>query len=63
MRHDRPFNYLKKKEMIEESRISDSNFLSSVPSEKLISIFEKETLKEVLLALKEDGSSWAKKTE
>ena len=40
MRHDRPFKYLKKKEMIEEAR-SQENILESIPGDKLIKIFSK----------------------
>lgn len=48
--------------MIEESNTTN-RLLSGVPLEKIINIFSKNTLHEVMGALAKDNSTWAKETE
>lgn len=61
MRHERPFNYLKEKQIVEDARTTDMT-LARVPTYKLMQAFSKGSLKEAIKILEADSSEWALKT-
>ena len=59
MRQNRPFNYLKDKQMIEDAR-TDQMAISRFPTHRMIRIFGQDSLEKVMAELEADGSDWAK---
>lgn len=62
MRHDRPFSYLKDKQILEEGE-THHHLIARLPVPKLVKVFNRDDIKGVLEELQKDGSEWAKKTE